>query len=207
MFKDKLKQLRKKKGLTQKELAEMLYISRPALSLYESGKRQPDLDTLVRIARFFNVTVDYLINDSVRPLQQFETIKTGKLLQIPVIGCIKSTKDNILCGELLGYEYMDGETFENCDECFFFQVKGNSMKPEIKEGDLALIRRQADVSTNTLALVVVGDDGEAMIKKIVKYENTTVLQSYDPDYPPIVVTSKDKFKIVGEVIGIFRRFT
>jgi len=43
MCKERLKQLREERGLTQKQLAEMLNISRSALSLYESGQRQPDL--------------------------------------------------------------------------------------------------------------------------------------------------------------------
>jgi transcriptional regulator with XRE-family HTH domain len=53
--------LRDKLGITQGEVAEMIGISRASLSHYETGRRQPDYDTLQRFAMFFNVTVDYLM--------------------------------------------------------------------------------------------------------------------------------------------------
>ena len=57
----KLRELRKENKLTTKELGEKLSLSQSTISLYESGKRQPDLDTLKKIAQFFNVSVDYLL--------------------------------------------------------------------------------------------------------------------------------------------------
>lgn len=56
-----LKILRKKDKLTLKELAEKFDISFQAISLYENGKRQPDFDTLIKLADYFGVSVDYLI--------------------------------------------------------------------------------------------------------------------------------------------------
>ena len=56
-----LKELRKSQNLTLKELALKLEISYQALSNYENSNRQPDYDTLIRIADFFNVSVDYLL--------------------------------------------------------------------------------------------------------------------------------------------------
>lgn len=53
--------LRKKAGLTQQELAEKLYISRDTYAQYEIDRRNPDYETLAAIARFHNVTVDYLL--------------------------------------------------------------------------------------------------------------------------------------------------
>lgn len=56
-----LRQIRKQKGLTQLKVAMDLSISREALSHYESGKRSPDIDMLVRLSRYFGVSIDYLI--------------------------------------------------------------------------------------------------------------------------------------------------
>jgi len=61
MLGERLALLRKEKGLTQEELAQALNITRSALSLYEIGKRDPDTETLRKIAEFFNVTVDFLL--------------------------------------------------------------------------------------------------------------------------------------------------
>jgi len=60
-FNEKLQELRKSKGLTQEELAEKLFISRTAISKWESGRGYPSLDSLKEIARFFSVTIDDLI--------------------------------------------------------------------------------------------------------------------------------------------------
>ena len=60
-FHEKLLELRKSKGLTQEELAEALYVSRTAISKWESGRGYPGIDSLKEISRFFSVTIDELI--------------------------------------------------------------------------------------------------------------------------------------------------
>lgn len=60
-FNEKLQELRKGKGLTQEELAEKLFVSRTAISKWESGRGYPSIDSLKEIARFFSVTIDDLI--------------------------------------------------------------------------------------------------------------------------------------------------
>ena len=60
-FHEKLQELRKSKGLTQEELAEALFVSRTAISKWESGRGYPSIDSLKEISRFFGVTIDELI--------------------------------------------------------------------------------------------------------------------------------------------------
>ena len=61
-FHEKLQQLRKQKGLTQEELAESLFVSRTAVSKWESGRGYPNIDSLKAIAKFFSVTIDELLS-------------------------------------------------------------------------------------------------------------------------------------------------
>ena len=60
-FHEKLQELRKSRSLTQEELAEALFVSRTAVSKWESGRGYPGIDSLKEISRFFSVTVDELI--------------------------------------------------------------------------------------------------------------------------------------------------
>jgi transcriptional regulator with XRE-family HTH domain len=61
-FHEKLKQLRRQKGLTQEELAQLLYVSRTAVSKWESGRGYPGIDSLKELAKTFSVTVDELLS-------------------------------------------------------------------------------------------------------------------------------------------------
>lgn len=60
-FNEKLKELRKEKSLTQKQLAEILEVSTTCYAGYEQGYREPDFKTLKKICLFFDVSADYLL--------------------------------------------------------------------------------------------------------------------------------------------------
>ena len=59
---EKLQELRKNKGLTQEELAEVLYVSRTAISKWESGRGYPNIESLKEISKFFDVSIDDLLS-------------------------------------------------------------------------------------------------------------------------------------------------
>lgn len=61
-FNKKLQELRKQKGMTQEELAEALFVSRAAISKWESGRGYPSIDSLQAIAKYFSVSVDQLLS-------------------------------------------------------------------------------------------------------------------------------------------------
>ncbi len=86
-FNEKLKVLRKNKGLTQEELAEVLFVSRTAVSKWESGRGYPSIDSLKDISEFFSVSIDDMLSGD-------------KLLSIAE----KENKSNMrnLCNSLLG---------------------------------------------------------------------------------------------------------
>ena len=61
-FNEKLKELRSSRGLTQEELAEVLFVSRTAISKWESGRGYPSIDSLKAISTYFSVTIDELLS-------------------------------------------------------------------------------------------------------------------------------------------------
>ena len=88
-FNEKLQELRKQNGLTQEELSEKLYVSRTAISKWESGRGYPNIESLKAIAKFFSVTVDELLStdevltiaeeDSKRKEKHFRDLMYGLL--------------------------------------------------------------------------------------------------------------------------------
>jgi transcriptional regulator with XRE-family HTH domain len=67
MFAKRLKRLREDAGMQQQDMAKVLKIAKSTYHNYETGKREPDIDTLKIIAEYFNVTVDYLIGKTDHP--------------------------------------------------------------------------------------------------------------------------------------------
>jgi transcriptional regulator with XRE-family HTH domain len=61
-FNEKLQELRKNKGLTQEELSEFLYVSRTAVSKWESGRGYPNIESLKEISKFFDISIDDLLS-------------------------------------------------------------------------------------------------------------------------------------------------
>jgi len=61
LFKQRLRELRTEKGITRKQLADFLFVSERLISYWENGKRECGFDMLIKIAGYFNVTIDYLL--------------------------------------------------------------------------------------------------------------------------------------------------
>ena len=95
-FNEKLQELRKQKGMTQEELAACLYVSRTAISKWESGRGYPNIDSLKAIAKFFSVTVDELLStDEVLSIAE----EDGKRKQMQVRDLVYGLLD--LCSAML----------------------------------------------------------------------------------------------------------
>ena len=88
-FNEKLQELRKQKGMTQEELAESLYVSRTAISKWESGRGYPNIDSLKVIARFFGVTIDELLSgDELLTIAEEDTKQKEKHLRDLAFGLL-----------------------------------------------------------------------------------------------------------------------
>ena len=88
-FNEKLQKLRKEQNLTQEELAEKLFVSRTAISKWESGRGYPSIDSLKVIAKFFHITIDELIgSEEMVSLAQRDIIKTSKKYTALIFGIL-----------------------------------------------------------------------------------------------------------------------
>lgn len=88
-FNEKLQELRKQKGLTQEELAASLYVSRTAISKWESGRGYPSIDSLKALAAFFSVTIDELLSgDEVLTIAEEERKQKAQNMRDLIFGLL-----------------------------------------------------------------------------------------------------------------------
>ena len=88
-FNEKLQELRRKKGLTQDELAEKLYVSRTAVSKWESGRGYPSIESLKIMSKFFSVTVDELLSsDEIITIAEEDGIKRENRIRNLIFGLL-----------------------------------------------------------------------------------------------------------------------
>lgn len=88
MFAENLKKLRKSKGLTQVQFAKIFNISSGTIAMWETNKRIPDTAMLIKIAEYFDVTVDYLLGKSIS-----QTAPSDTQLEDVYLSLAKSAQD------------------------------------------------------------------------------------------------------------------
>ena len=121
-FGEKLQQLRKGKGLTQEELATALYVSRTAVSKWESGKGYPGIDSLKEIASFFSVSIDELLtSDKVIIIAESERKAKIKEIIASLFGAVDILA--VLCMILPFYPVVSNEFVYSADLLSYTRIK------------------------------------------------------------------------------------
>lgn len=196
-----LNELRKKRGILQKEIAKELKISQQAYANYENGKRQPDIEMLSKIADYFGVSVDYLLGRT-------ETMPKTKGVKIPVLGNVAAGIPIDAIEEIIDYEEIPEEMARN-GEFFGLRINGDSMSPRIEIGDVVIVRKQSTVDNGDIAIVLINGD-VASCKKIKFNDNGIFLISSNPAYEPIFFTKEEcqtkPVQILGKVVELRGKF-
>lgn len=201
MFPQRLKELRKRSGFSQKSLSVQLGVSQQAVGKWETGRSSPDPDTLARLAALLGTSIDDLMGlASVAPAAAALRFFGGyEESPIPVVGTVRAGFGALAFEEDYGVEYA---RVKDPASYFYLVVKGDSMEPRISDGDLALVHRQPTLENGDLGVMVYGDEGEGTLKKYVLRGNAVVLQPFNPAYEPKVLRGEelDKLFIAGKVV-------
>ena len=147
----KIRELLSQKGMTARSLAEKVQVAESTMSLYISGKREPDYNTLRKIADVLDVTVDYLLGGDVLP----SGVRPVMLKRFPMLG-------EIACGEPV-FANEEHETYidasEDIDADFCLTCRGDSMiEARIRDGDVVFVKRQDTVENGQIAAVIIEDE-------------------------------------------------
>ena len=196
-----LKAARTNKGLSQQKLANLIGVSRSTIAMWETGGSQPDNIALKQISNILQVTTDYLLDNEV-----FEYSR--KCVLIPIFGQVIAGIPIDAVEDILGYEEISREMATH-GEYFALQIKGNSMEPRMRQGDVVIVKKQSAVESGDIAVVLVNGD-EATIKKFVIHDNGISLIANNEAYSPMFYTKKEIKKkpvtVLGKVVELRARF-
>ena len=201
MFNERLKTLRIQRKMTQSELAKKIYISQPAYSKYEVGTPSPNPETLSKIADALDVSVDYLLGSDSQPARP-------GYIRIPVLGRVAAGIPIDAIEEVIDWEDISAEAAGD-GEYFGLQIKGHSMEPKISDGDVVIVRRQPDVDSGDIAVVLVNGD-DATVKRIKKSPQGVTLIPSNPAYEPMYYSNEEieslPVQILGRVVELRAKF-
>lgn len=198
-----LREMRKKAGYTQKQLANMLFVNQTAVSQWERGVTVPSQSTLFALCDLYGTTVDYLLGRTDDPsvaqgaMGQVAAPRRG--VKIPVLGRVAAGVPIEAIEEIIDYEEIDSELAKQ-GEFFALRVHGDSMEPRIWDGDVVIVRRQSDVDTGDVAVVLV-NGCDATVKRVLKREAGLVLQPFNPSHELKFFTQEETTTLPVVIIG------
>ena len=228
---ENIKRYRLQNGWTQQELGAKIGISKNAIGNYEKGFRSPKKDTMFDLANAFNISIDDLFppiqNDSSSNVSQIQSIydELNPPRQVKVLNYAKmqlNEQENEVseASQLYSYDYYDHpasagtgqylndvrvERIElpvDIDADFVIPIKGDSMEPDYHDGDLVFIQTSVDLNDGVIG--VFNYNGDAYIKQLVIDKEQAYLHSLNPAYKDMPITPDTDFRIIGEVVDLYR---
>ncbi len=201
-FGERLRELRRIKKMTQKELSHVIGAAESTISMYEMEKREPDFETLEVLADHFNVDVDYLLGRSEAitfvPKSHVGTIVT----KIPVYGRIAAGNPFEAIEDVMDHIEVPSWLSKRSG-LFGLMVVGDSMNKIIPDGYIAVLQQTDELEDGTIGAVLI-NGFDATLKKVYRIKDGILLepQSFNPQHQPIVIKDDDTthVKIIGKLV-------
>ena len=219
---ERINQIMKEKRLRQIDVLNLakpfqekynIKFSKSHLSQYVNGKSNPDNEKIFLLSKVFGVTEAWLLGYDVHRYERIEEAKinepqTLQGLQIPVLGTVAAGIPISAVEDILDYEEVP-QSWENQGEFFGLKIKGDSMKPDINNGDTVIVRQQSTANNGDVVIALVNGD-EATCKKFEKLDNGIMLISNNSEYSPVYFSNEEVATkpviIVGRVVELRRKF-
>ena len=203
---NRFKIARSRTGLTQVEVAQILSLVPSTISKWEAGVAIPDQAMLPKVADLYKTSVDELLGR----VQNSPEFLAEKVFDMPIVGSVRAGMDgNIVTDDTGETRTIAASALHGRpDEFFLLRVRGDSMYPEVLDGDCVLVRKTESVESGVMAVVIYDDDCATV--KWVEYaegEDWVRLVPNNPAYAPVRLEGAEleKCRVVGEVVDIMRK--
>ena len=191
----------KKANKERLEICKDLGIKYTTFTDWVNGNKYPRIDKIELLANYFGIQKSDLIEE--RTFNQ-----KAKGVKIPVLGSVAAGIPIEAIEDIIDYEEISEEMAKTGD-FFALQIKGDSMEPKFSKGDVVIVRKQSDVESGQIAVVLVNDH-EATVKKFVKHEEGISLLSTNSAYTPMFFTPSEikalPISILGKVVELRAKF-
>lgn len=186
---NRIKELRRARGMNQGELGRLLGVQKAAVSKYETEFVSPPAEVLLKLSKIFDVPVDYLLGADKMPKPN---------IKLPVLGMVHAGSPMLAVEE--ASDFIEVEPSAVSGTCFFMEVEGDCMMGDgILEGSLVLVRKQPRVENGQIAVIRLDDD--VVLRRVRYAGKTLMLIPSNPKYEPMLVSSGD-VEIIGRVIEV-----
>lgn len=201
---NRIRELRKEKGWTGKELAAKIGRSSGFIYNLENGNKRLNKDMLYDLAHVFNVSSDYILKMSDKKDDSYTVDinkMQSKLINLPIVEEIGEGGKRIYGEDTFPIDI--SKLDDELEEYFFLRITEDTMSPIIKIGDVALIRRQKVIEDGRIGLIICNNKS-ATLAKINVLDNKIIL-SFDNDKYETKITSEKECRIMGQIIGHYRQ--
>lgn len=170
--------------------------------MYENDNREPDFETAELLADILNVPLGSLIG------AEDTAHANAHAVSIPVFSSVPAGIPLEAVEDIVDFEEISGELAKQ-GEFFALRVKGDSMEPRIKDGDVVIVRRQEAVDNGDLAVILVNGN-DATLKRFYASETGVKLVSSNPKYDPFFFTPAEvdamPVRVLGKVVELRAKF-
>lgn len=206
---DRLREVREKQGLRQKDVSSALSIAANVISRYETGERTPDPSTLARFAKYYGVSTDYLLglSDALHDAKELNKsprnkarslTSLGDLIEVPIYQLNKIGED-IYQENIVDWQYVSAQQVGNKNVIGFQAVDDSMIGSGIKVGSDIIVASQASAESGQV--VVVETKGLKMVRRINYVNDGAILSAENSKYQPEYVKNGE-FRIIGIVIKV-----
>ena len=192
----RFEELLRSREVTVYRVAKETGISASTFTDWKNGRSVPKADKMRKIAQFFDVSLDALLDTRDMPLVRAENRGSKR---IPIIGEIRAGMPIITNESVLGYERAD---VDDADEHFFLQVCGDSMKNiGMVDGSLVLFRKQQYAENGDIVACLVGGEC-ATVKRFRRERKNVYLLPENEEYSPIELSTDDFESGEARILGV-----
>lgn len=206
-----LKTARKRKGLTQQQVADFIGISQNNYSYWENGKVKIDNISLQRLSELFGVSVDYLLGREnhttidttpraakIKDLAIKDEVELNDFYPVPLLGSVVAGVPIESQEDLEGYVYI---SFKPKEEYFALRVHGESMiNAGIRDNSILIVHKQAYANCGDIVVAML--NGEQTVKRFKMYGDNIFLMPENPAFEPIPILKGADFLILGKVVEV-----